>query len=340
MAAPAVPPAASAVAEAGAGADTVTPEAAAAAGAGAAVAAGAGPVPGTSVDLPAQEESTTPVRQAESQPLTDLTQAPPAKTGAAQPMASAPPPPSAPPVSQPAPAGPAPRQRHRRGLLVVVGVLIVVAALVGSVLALRGHGKGKLAGAGAANPTTSSGGGGGTARAARTPVGAAAGAASNALPTGWHWYEVKPAATGTADGFKVAIPDGWQVHESSKALQYFMESPANATFLEVDLTPHTFSDMVTEAEYLAKVTEKKGEFLPRADQTIRAAKIRGQAGAAWGFRWKQSGVGWTRALDLMYIAHTPAANQSFALYMTAPDAQFNGDLATFTEEVRTFQPES
>jgi tRNA A-37 threonylcarbamoyl transferase component Bud32 len=339
-------PSSAAPAAASAGVGTVTPDAAPAAaapGAGAAVAAGPGPVPGTSVDLPAQEETTTPVRQADSRPPTELTQTPPPPaTGAAQPMASAPvpTPSSAPPVFRPVPASPAPRQHHRRAILIVAGVLIVVAALVGSLLALRGHGKGTLTGGGSANPTTSSGGGGGTAQAPRTPVEAAAGAASNVLPTGWHWYEAKPAATGTADGFKVAIPDGWQVHESSNALQYFMESPANATFLEVDLTPHTYSNMVAEAGYLAKVTETKGEFLPRAAQSIRPVKIRGQAGSAWSFRWKQPDVGWTRALDLMYIAHTSAANQSFALYMTAPDAQFNGDLATFTEAVRTFQPVS
>ena len=40
----------------------------------------------------------------------------------------------------------------------------------------------------------------------------------------------------------------------------------------------------------------------------------------------------------MYIARTPAGQQSFALYMSSPDTAFDGSLATFTEEMRTFQP--
>ena len=164
------------------------------------------------------------------------------------------------------------------------------------------------------------------------------GSPSTTLPAGWHWYEAKPAATDTNAGFKLGVPDGWQVHEGSNSLQYFVESPANATFFEIDLTPHTFSQMVPEAWYLAKETAQKGYFTGRADQTVRAVHIRNRPGAAWGFTWQQSGVGRTRALDLLYIAATTAGSQSYALYMTAPDTAFNGNLHTFIEAVRTFQP--
>ena len=39
----------------------------------------------------------------------------------------------------------------------------------------------------------------------------------------------------------------------------------------------------------------------------------------------------------MYNARTSAGQQSFALYMSSPDAAFTGNLATFTGEMRTFQ---
>ena len=43
-------------------------------------------------------------------------------------------------------------------------------------------------------------------------------------------------------------------------------------------------------------------------------------------------------LDLMYIANTPAGPQSYALYFTAPKAQWNALHVDFDPEAQTFAP--
>ena len=96
--------------------------------------------------------------------------------------------------------------------------------------------------------------------------------------------------------------------------------------------------MLAEARYLAQLTQRQGKFPGYSDQSIRPVNIRNSAGAAWGFTWQDSTLGRIRALDLMYNARTPAGAQSFALYMSSPNAAFTGNLAAFTEEMRTFQP--
>ena len=66
--------------------------------------------------------------------------------------------------------------------------------------------------------------------------------------------------------------------------------------------------------------------------------IRNSAWRRWGFTWQDATLGRIRALDLMYNAlEILAGQQSFALYMSSPDAAFTGNLATFTGEMRTFQ---
>ncbi len=234
------------------------------------------------------------------------------------------------PGSLSGPAGPGRRGNGRRNVLIAVGVLVLLIAAAAGVLLLRSHGTNKPAGKTSLTAP-------GTITQARTPVAAAAGAASTGpLPSGWRWYTVPAAAAGTNAGFKLAIPSGWQVY--AKGNGYYFEAPGGNTFLQIDLTPHTKYSMVAEARYLAGLTQKEGKFPGYANQTIRAANIRGYAGAAWGFTWQDPTLGRIRALDLMYIARTLAGQQSFALYMSSPDTAFDGSLATFTEEMRTFQP--
>ena len=107
------------------------------------------------------------------------------------------------------------------------------------------------------------------------------------------------------------------------------EAPGNDTFLQVDLTPHTKSSILVEARYLAILTQRQGKFPGYQDQSIRAVNIRNSAGAAWSFTWQDSTLGRIRALDLMYVTRTSAGPQSFTLYMSSPNAAFNGNLATF-----------
>ena len=115
------------------------------------------------------------------------------------------------------------------------------------------------------------------------------------------------------------------------------QAPGGRTFLEIDLTPHTKTDMLAEANYLVQITQQQHKFPGYQVVSIRRASIRGGSGAAWEFTW-QSAAGTIRALDLLYIASTPAGQQSYALYMSAPAATWNSHLAAFDEEMHTFQP--
>lgn len=220
-----------------------------------------------------------------------------------------------------------------RIVLIAVAAVVVLAAVVAALLALRAHRQAGLANQGSSTSARS----GSTAAAPRTPVAGAAGAASTGpLPSGWHWYTATATKTGTYAGFTLAIPDGWQV--SSRGQGYYFEAPGGDTFLQVDLTPHTNPTMLAEAKYLAALTQQQGKFPGYGGQSIRSVNIRNQPGAAWSFAWQDPTLGRVRALDLMYIAKTTTGKQSFALYMSSPGAAFNGNLATFTEEIRTFRP--
>jgi hypothetical protein len=252
-------------------------------------------------------------------------------------MASSPVPPM-PSQVRPAP-GPARRGHTVRNLLIAAAVVILLAAAaVGALLALPGHhpGSGNQQ-ANQSNVGTS--GGGTTARDPRTPAAAAAGVASNGpLPAGWTWYTVPASSMGTSAGFKLAIPDGWQPAQESSGRGYVFQAPGGGTLLQVDLTPHTFADMVKEAHYLSLEAPKQGKFPGYGNQVIRATPVRGQAGASWSFTWQDSKAGQIRSLDLMYIAPTSGGPQSYALYMTSPAPAFSSYLRTFTEEMRTFRP--
>ncbi|HEY2279633.1 MAG TPA: serine/threonine-protein kinase [Streptosporangiaceae bacterium] len=322
-------------------------------GAGALEAAGSAVAAGTSVDLPAREDSTA-VDGAGAGPAAPGAPAPrsgsspggwaappppkaaawataPPKTATPGKTAAVPPMPGTTAIGQPdpngptGPSGPDRGRNGRRTLLIAAGVAVVLIAVAACLLLLRAHRQAKPTSPAAAS-------GSGAAAQARTPTTAAAGVASTVLPAGWQWYTASAKTLGTNAGFKLAIPDGWNAY--SKGDGVLFEAPGNDMFLQVNLTPHTKSSMLAEAWYL---TQQKGKFPGYSDQSIRAVNIRNSAGAAWSFTWQDSTLGRIRALDLMYNARTSAGQQSFALYMSSPDAAFTGNMATFIGEMRTFQ---
>ena len=144
------------------------------------------------------------------------------------------------------------------------------------------------------------------------------------------------ATLGSTAGFTVAVPDTWKV--STKGTATLAEAPSGSTFLQIDLTPHTYRNMVVEAHYLAALTQRQGKFPGYRGLGIRAVNIRGGSGAAWQFTWQSPTLGRLRALDLVYIASTPAGAQSFALYMSSPEPTWSSSLGAFDEEMRTFRP--
>ena len=223
------------------------------------------------------------------------------------------------------------RRRPRRPGLVTLGIALLVMAVAAGLIVYRAQHRAGLntaanqTGASVSNTTSDS------------PVAAAAGAPSTGPPpAGYRSVTLGAATLGSTSGFTIAVPETWRF--SIRGTAAFAEAPTGGAFLQIDLTPHTYRDMPREARYLAALTQEQGKFPGYLGLGIRAANVRGARGAAWQFSWQSPALGRVRALDLVYNASTSAGQQSFALYMSSPNTAWNGNLAAFDEEVRTFRP--
>jgi hypothetical protein len=312
----------------------------------------------TSVDLPVQADRTIPVQlPAARQAPSGSAPAGPASPGRGEPPHRPPtpaeffgespggiPPPGPPSPSKPpnlarlpsTPARPVPQRKTagrapatsrtpRRRALISLGVLALVVAVAAGVMGLRAyrHSSGL-------NTTGQV--------AVESPVAAAAAPPSTGpLPPGYQLDKLAGSSAGATAGYTVAVPVTWTAVSKRNATHFY--APGVHTYLEIDLTPHTYADMVTEARTLANLTQQKGDFPGYQEIGIRPVNLRGMNAASWEFTWQDPGVGRVHVLDLMYIASTPAGRQSYALYMTAPERAWSRSLAAFDEEMHTFRPE-
>ena len=110
-------------------------------------------------------------------------------------------------------------------------------------------------------------------------------------------------------------------------------SGAPNTNVLIDLTPHTYpNDMLQEAQYIESAVD-----IPASPAT--SSRPGGDkypaCRAFWKFTWMDGGVRLT-AIDLLFVSQTSAGPQSYALYMTAPEATFAQTRPIFDEEVETF----
>jgi hypothetical protein len=214
-----------------------------------------------------------------------------------------------------------------RRVLVLAGICVLVIAAAVAVVALRGYHR--------AQGTSASG-----QNSAAGPLIAAAAAppSTGPPPADFRWYTV-PA--GTTAGFTIAVPNGWTVPNwgaTTRTATYF-NAPGRSRYLEVDLTPHTYTSMLREARWLAARTQRQGKFPGYRELGVRAVNVRGMNAAAWEFTWQDPGLGRVHVLDLMYIVPTPEGSQSYALYLSAPERAWSRSLGVFGEEMRTFRPE-
>ena len=151
------------------------------------------------------------------------------------------------------------------------------------------------------------------------------------LPSGFTTISHPAAASETA-GFSIAEPGGWK--ETTSGFQTYLTDPAHQnTNILIDLTPHTYPDMLREAQYIERRSIARFPGYQRVN--LARLTIRGQPGAFWKFTWNDAGVPQT-AIDLLYVAQTSAGPQSYALYMTAPTNLFDQMRPIFDEEVETF----
>jgi len=155
--------------------------------------------------------------------------------------------------------------------------------------------------------------------------------ATGSLPSGFTMTS-QPAASNETAGFTIAVPPSWQ--KSTSGHQTYLTDPTDSnTNVLIDLTPHTYPDMLREAQYI------EAQSIPRFPGYHRvgmaATQVRGTTGAWWKFTWNKKGVQ-QEALDLLFVLHTPAGSQSYALYVTAPESKFDQMRPVFDEEAETF----
>jgi len=320
----------------------------------AASAAGAGPPGGAQASAEATAPTTPQVLHSDptryeppgrlERPPPDFSSwyGPPAQSGASPPpgSGSAYPPPVGYGPSAEGPAAPppwsggayAPPRRRRNGLgwKAAVAVLAIIGAAAGAatVVLLHQNHSGSPQGPGTG---TSSAPGGTLPPPTLQIIDAVNQRATGPLPSGFTMTS-QPAGAGETAGFSMAAPTSWQ--KSTSGHQTYLRDPADPnTNILIDLTPHTYADMLREAQYIEGQSTKRFPGYHRVG--MAALGIRGMSGAWWKFTWNNKGVQ-QEALDLLFVARTPAGPQSYALYMTAPASKFDQARPIFDEEVETF----
>ena len=237
-------------------------------------------------------------------------------------------------------APPRPR-RSGFGWKAAVVALAIVGAAAGAgtvVLLHQGHsgspqGQGQTTGTGTGS---ASGSASGSSSASLPPptlqiIDAVNKPATGSLPSGFTMTS-QPAASNEKAGFTIAVPPNWQ--KSTSGHQTYLTDPTDSnTNVLIDLTPHTYPDMLREAQYI------EAQSIPRFPGYHRvgmaATPVRGTTGAWWKFTWNKKGVQ-QEALDLLFVLNTSAGPQSYALYVTAPESKFDQMRPIFDEEAETF----
>jgi hypothetical protein len=211
----------------------------------------------------------------------------------------------------------------------LIGAAVVVAAAVGAGAAFALNGRNS----GSPPPPASSSANAnlpGSVQALDDP--------SSTIPAGWTQETVQPSATGTSAGFSIAVPPGWTEQRSGKAT--YFNAPGGGWLMKIDLTAHTYPNMLTEAKYIESQVVAKGKFPQYKRVSLSAVPIRGTNGAFWQFTWVNSGNVQTRSDDILFVKPTPTGSQSYAIYFRAPTPGNDWNtkyLPVFKKMLRTFQ---
>jgi eukaryotic-like serine/threonine-protein kinase len=237
------------------------------------------------------------------------------------------------------------RSEHRgRAITVSVAVIVAIAAASAGSFELVRHRSilDKKLSASATEPISP------TASAPRLPPVSGAPAVVKAIdnpnmsdPPDYTSKDFFAAQMGTAAGFTIAWPQGWQQIQTGKKVS--LNAPDGITSVEIDLTKHIKSNIVSEAKYLEKQDRAEGLFsgykpiYGKSGQMFQLENIKGTAGALWEFDWVAVGDVPMREDVLLF----GLGQQSYTIYMTGPagphDDNWNDDtLPTVGAMLRTF----
>jgi hypothetical protein len=133
----------------------------------------------------------------------------------------------------------------------------------------------------------------------------------------------------------MAIPSGWQTSRSG--LVTYVKNPSGIGFMEVDLTAHTYANVMAEARWLQAKTLSENKFPGYRRIAIRPAQVAGSSGAVWAFSWMEQGAGRVVAQDYLFNLPVDGTTQSYAIYASAPRAYWSQTAQALNEAVQSFQ---
>jgi len=150
-------------------------------------------------------------------------------------------------------------------------------------------------------------------------------------------YSQAASATGTTGGFSIQYPNTWKVSRpATDQYQTLITNPAGDAYALLDLTAHTHPhDMLAEGAYIrdAEVPDHPGY----EQIALVRHQIQGAPGAYWQFTFLNPDGVRMEALDLLWVGNTTAGQQSYAMYFTAPAADWVKVRPVFVDMARSFQ---
>jgi len=153
---------------------------------------------------------------------------------------------------------------------------------------------------------------------------------------GYQWFRVTPASSGTAAGFKVAVPASWQL--TTQGLVSYLRPPSGRAYIEISLEPFTYPGPLREAAYLQVQALRQDLYPGYRLVAIRPGALLGQPGAAWRFSWLQGGTKRVDVLQWLVSVPTSAGTQAYELAVSCPSPAFSWALTVFRRAMLTFQP--
>ncbi len=195
---------------------------------------------------------------------------------------------------------------------------MLILGLAGAAIVLVGLAAGVLFGRASGHGQPATGGTGGPSPAAR------------ALPAGYHWYS-QPSAAGTAAGFAMAVPDGWQPTATT------VRDTATGGTITASFRPFLAAGPVREAQALELAAVSRGGYPGYRRIAITPWLVRGRLAGAWRFSYRQPGTGLIEGLEVVSDLPTPGGPQPYELRVTAPAANWLASRVAFAEALRTLR---
>jgi hypothetical protein len=320
------------------GASVLPPAAPAGPGAGqAAASAGSGPAPptmpqpGAQAGLGADMWGQGAAREARPEPDFSSWYSQARPVGPVSPPAAASPP-VRPPASRPAEK----RRPGLRWILALVALAIIGAGAGAATVMLLRHNN-----AGSPGTKATSGSSASTATGAAVPalVSAINNPSSGPYPNDFTAYSQAASVAGTTAGFALQYPGTWSSSRPpSDTFQTRFTNPAGDAYALVDLTPHKYpGNMLEEGTYIRNAEANDNDHPNYVELGLARHDILSAPGAYWQFTYTNLDGVRLEALDLLWVATTPAGQQSYAVYFSAPAAQWSKFRPIFVDMARSFQ---